>query len=203
MGDFILIPDGLENLQLPAPELLSYYQDLSNRCIWLDDEIKDDTLEIGRRIIDWNREDMKIPPEDRQPIKIFFFSPGGSLDVYRTLGDIIRLSETPIYGYNMGIAYSAAAFMYLHCDKRYMLPTSSFLFHNGSAKLSGDYDQVIASVIEYQNQVEELASIIIEKTEYTEEEVQDKITGEWYVRAQEAIEKKVCDFLIDDISLLI
>lgn len=203
MNEFILIPDGLENLQLPSPELLSYYQDLSNRCIWLDDEIREDTLEVGKRIIEWNREDVGMVSERRQPIKIFFFSPGGSLDVYRTLGDIIRLSETPVYGYNMGTAYSAAAFMFLHCHKRFMLPTASFLFHNGSAKLSGDYDQVIASVVEYQSQVEELSSIIVEKTSYTEEEVREKITGEWYIRKQEALEKEVCHAVIDDIHLLL
>lgn len=203
MNEFVLIPNGLENLQLPAPELLSYYQDLNNRCIWLDDEIGEETLEIGRKIIEWNREDKEVPVDKRKPIKIFFFSPGGSLDVYRTLGDMIRLSITPIYGYNMGVAYSAAAFMFLHCHKRYMLPTSSFLFHNGSAKLSGDYDQVIASVVEYQNQVEELSSIIIERTLYTEEEVKDKITGEWYIRKKEALEKGVCHAVIDDITLLL
>lgn len=203
MDEFVLIPNGLENLQLPAPELLSYYQDLENRCIWIDDEIREDTLEIAKRIIEWNREDRVLPVDQRQPIKIFFFSPGGSLDVYRTLGDIIRLSVTPVYGYNMGVAYSAAAFMYLHCHKRFMLPTASFLFHNGSAKLSGDYDQVIASVVEYQSQVDELSSIIIERTLYTEEEVKEKITGEWYIRKQEALDKGVCHNIIDNISLLL
>lgn len=203
MNDYYIIPKDVENLQLPSPELVTYYQDLDNRCIWLEEEIADETLEIGKKIIYWNREDRGLEPDQRKPIKIFFFSPGGSLDVYRTLGDIIRLSDTPVYGYNMGVAYSAAAFMFLYCHKRYMLPTASFLFHNGSAKLNGDYDQIIASVIEYQNQVGELSSVIVENTLYTEEEVSEKITGEWYIRKDEALEKEVCHAIIDDMSLLL
>jgi ATP-dependent protease ClpP protease subunit len=203
MNDYYIIPKDIENLQLPSPELVTYYQDLDNRCIWLEEEIADETLEIGKKIIAWNREDRGLDPEQRKPIKIFFFSPGGSLDVYRTLGDIIRLSDTPVYGYNMGVAYSAAAFMFLYCHKRYMLPTASFLFHNGSAKLNGDYDQIIASVVEYQNQVSELSSVIIENTLYTEEEVSEKITGEWYIRKDEALEKEVCHSIIDDMNLLL
>ena len=203
MNDYYIIPKDVENLQLPSPELVTYYQDLDNRCIWLEDEIADETLEIGKKIIYWNREDRGLEPDQRKPIKIFFFSPGGSLDVYRTLGDIIRLSDTPVYGYNMGVAYSAAAFMFLYCHKRYMLPTAIFLFHYGSAKLNGDYEQIIASVVEYQNQVGELSSVIIENTLYTEEEVSEKITGEWYIRKDEALEKEVCHAIIDDMSLLL
>ena len=32
----VLLPNNLENLQLPSPELLTYYRNLEDRVIWID-----------------------------------------------------------------------------------------------------------------------------------------------------------------------
>ena len=87
------IPQPLENMNLPNPELLTYYSDLEKRIIWLEEEVTECTLEFVRKIIEWNREDEMngLEPKDRKPIKIFFFSPGGDLDVNYALIDTIRL----------------------------------------------------------------------------------------------------------------
>lgn len=77
----ISIPKDVENLQLPSPELLTYYQNLSHRVLWLDSEVDDYWLEFSRKIIEWNREDKGIDTKDRKPIMLMFFSYGGSLDV--------------------------------------------------------------------------------------------------------------------------
>ena len=111
------IPQPLENMNLPNPELLTYYSDLEKRIIWLEEEVNECTLEFVRKIIEWNREDEMngLEPKDRKPIKIFFFSPGGDLDVNYALIDTIRLSKTPVYGINIGRCCSAAAYIYLSC----------------------------------------------------------------------------------------
>lgn len=197
------IPQPLENLQLPSPELVTYYKDLAERGIWLDTEVGDQTLEIIKQIVEWNREDKDIEPKDRKPIKIFFFSPGGDLDVNYALIDVIRMSKTPIYGINMGRCCSAAAYIYLSCHTRYMLPHSFFLFHQGSSQLSGSYNEVIAVMNDYQNQVEELSNFMKDRTLYSEEEITENIVTEWYVRKEEALEKGVCHELVTDISVLL
>ena len=143
----VMIPTNLENLQLPSPELLSYYKNLEERIVWLDDEVTEFTLDIAKKIIDWNREDKGKKVEKRKPIKIFFFSPGGALDVNNTLIDVISLSETPIWGINMGRCCSAAAYIYLSCHKRFMLPKSYFLYHQGSGAFSGTYGEVCAQML--------------------------------------------------------
>ena len=35
----IAIPQNLENLQLPSPELLTFYKNYKDRILWIDDEI--------------------------------------------------------------------------------------------------------------------------------------------------------------------
>ena len=199
----VMIPTNLENLQLPSPELLSYYKNLEERIVWLDDEVTEFTLDIAKKIIDWNREDKGKKVEKRKPIKIFFFSPGGALDVNNTLIDVISLSETPIWGINMGRCCSAAAYIYLSCHKRFMLPKSYFLYHQGSGAFSGTYGEVCAQMADYQASIEELMAFMLEHTKYTEDELAEKIVGEWYIYPDEAIEKGVCDEIVKDMSVLI
>ena len=199
----IMIPNNMENLQLPSPELLSYYQDLDKRIIWLDDEVNEFTLDIAKKIIYWNREDQGKKIEKRKPIKILFFSPGGALDVNNTLIDIISLSETPIWGINMGRCCSAAAYIFLSCHKRFMLPKSYFLYHQGSGAFSGTYGEVCAQIEDYQNSISELMDFMLSHTKYTQEELSEKIIGEWFIYPQEAIEKGVCDEIISSIHTLL
>ena len=199
------IPQPLENMNLPNPELLTYYSDLEKRIIWLEEEVTECTLEFVRKIIEWNREDEMngLEPKDRKPIKIFFFSPGGDLDVNYALIDTIRLSKTPVYGINIGRCCSAAAYIYLSCHHRYMMNHSYFVFHQGSSQLSGSYNEVVAIMNDYQGQVAELSNLMKERTLYTEEEIMDNIVTEWYVRKEEALEKGVCHEIINEISVLL
>ena len=201
----VTIPKNLENLQLPSPELLTYYEELEDRVFWIDDEVTDYSLELGRKILQWNREDEKnnVKIEDRRPIKILFFSPGGDLDVNNTLIDVIKLSKTPVWGVNMGRCASAAAFIYLSCHKRFMLPQGYFLFHQGSGTFSGTFQEVCAQIEDYQTSIEQLMDFMLKNTSYKKEEIENKIIGEWYVRKDEAVEKGVCDEVISDISILL
>ena len=110
----IAIPQNVENLHLPDPSLLQFYKNYDNRIIWIDDEITEMTLEYAKMIMQWNFEDKQnnIPIEERKPIKILFFSPGGSLEVNNSLVDTITLSETKVIGINVGVAASSGCFIY-------------------------------------------------------------------------------------------
>ena len=200
----IIIPKEIANQQLPDPELRNYYVDLENRIFWLDEEVTPYLLELIKYIIRWNAEDEKwnVPVEDRLPIRIFFFSPGGDLDINYSLIDTIKMSKTPIIGINIGQCASAAAYIFLSCHKRYMLPHAYFILHQGGGTLSGTFEQICAQMRDYQEQVEELASFVLEHTSYTEEAVDEKIVGEWYIRKDEALENGVVHGIVNNISML-
>lgn len=197
------IPKTVSNLQLPDPELMTYYKDLDNRVLWIDDEINEYSLEYARLILKWNKEDKRKNPKKRKPIKLLFFSPGGDLDVNNTLIDVIKLSKTPVWGINMGRCASAAAFIFLSCHKRFMLPNGYFLFHQGSGTFSGSYLEVCAQMQDYQVSVSRLSDLISTYTNYTRQEIEENICGEWYVRSCEALAKGVVHEIINDINVLI
>lgn len=199
----VIIPAGVDNLSLPDPDLLNEYIDLTNRTIWINDEISVYTLSVIQNIIYWNREDKGKPVKDRKPIKLFFFTQGGMLDVYNSVADVIELSETPIYGINMGVCASAGAFIFLSCHKRFMLPNAYFLFHKGSIGFSGNATDVLSLIADYQEQLDLLVESVVAKTDFTEEEMAEKIMSDFYVRAPLALEKKVVDEVISDISVLL
>ena len=196
----VQIPKEIANQTLPDPELRNFYLDLENRTFWLDNEVTPYLLELVRYIARWNKEDKRVPIKMRKPIRIFIFSPGGDLETYRSVADVIRLSKTPVVGINMGMAYSAAAMIFLSCHTRLMLPSASILFHKGSGNLGGSFNEVYAAMIEYQKQVEELSSIIEKNTTYSLEEIEENMNGDWYIRADEALKHGVCHKIIDDIE---
>lgn len=198
----IIIPKAVENLALPDPELRNYYIDLEHRTFWLDEEVTPFLLELIKYIVYWNAEDAATPVEKRQPIRIYFFSPGGDLDINYALIDTIKMSKTPIIGINIGQCASAAAYIFLSCHKRYMLPHAYFILHQGSGTLSGTFEQICAQMEDYQKQVEELADFVLEHTDYSEEAVAEKIVGEWYIRKDEALENGVVHGVITDVSML-
>lgn len=198
----IAIPQALENTKLPDPTLLYYYQNLEKRIFWLDDEVSDYTLELIKYIIKWNEEDKDLPIEARKPIKIFFFSPGGDLEVNNALIDTIALSKTPIWGFNIGRSYSAAAYIFLACHKRFTLPRAQLLLHQGSGAFQGTYQEILPQVLAYQAQVEKLAVFVASRTKYSEEEIAENITSDWYISVEEGIEKGIYDAVIEDMSVM-
>lgn len=198
----IAIPNNLENLQLPSPELLMYYKNLDNRVIWLDTHVDEMWLEYERQIIEWNREDKGLPIDQRKPIKLMFFSYGGSLDINYSFIDLIQKSKTPIWGINMGQACSAACFIFIACHKRFAMPRSSFLIHQGGVDggFSGTYEQVVAAIMEYQRQMDELGKYLIEYTKITQEILDERFASEWYLTADDAVVLGVADKIIEDID---
>lgn len=196
----IAIPESVENLQLPNASLITYYKNLEKRILWLDSEVDDYFLEYGKYILQWNQEDLGKSQEERIPIRLLFFSPGGSLDINNAMIDIIKQSKTKVIGINMGIAQSAGAFIYLACHERLTMPKAGFLLHRGQGGFQGTYDEIICQVMEYQRQMEELEKYVLANTNINEETFNDNFGTEWFISAKEALDFGIAHKIIEDID---
>ncbi len=193
------IPNSIENLSLPDPALLTFYRNLENRVLWLDSQVDDNWLEYAKLIINWNAEDRDKPVEDRKPIKLFLFSPGGDLDVNTMLIDVIKLSKTKVIGVNVGISMSAGCFIYLACHERLSLPHAKFLLHSGSAEgISGTAAQIEAYNAQYKKEVKQLKEYLYEYL--PKKMVDQKMRGEWFFDAKEAVELGVAHRIIESLD---
>ena len=191
------------NLQLADPSLVQYYHDLANRSIWIDSEINASTLDIVSKIIRWNREDKGKPIDERKPIKLFFLSPGGDLEIEEAVVSTIHLSQTPVWGIAMGMVASAASLIYLSCHKRFALPNAYLIIHQGSAQMGGNYDQMVAAMKDYEEQIERMTKFYIENTDYAEDEIRANIKTDWYVRGEELLERKLITNWVSTIDELL
>ena len=191
------------NLSLADPSLVNFYEDIKNRIYWLTGEIGEETLDLVQYIARWNREDKGIAPENRQPIRIIIDCGGGSLSVSETLSNIIKMSKTPVYSIALGFVASGASVVHLSCHKKYALPNTVFVLHKGSCNgVSGTYDEIVSFARDYEKQIEMLMEFYIENTKYTEEEIEENIQTDWYIRMDEATEKGLVDGVITDIDIL-
>ena len=189
-----------DNLALPDPALVTYYKNLDNRTLWIDSQIDDVTLELEKFIMAWNREDFGKPVEERVPITLLFLSPGGDLEINNSLVDAITLSKTPIIGVNCGMAASAACFIFLACHKRYTFPNATFLIHQGAGSFSGSYEDVVAAILNYQRQIDHLGNYILSRTTISPEEFNENFSTDWYINAEEAVERGICSKIIKSLD---
>jgi len=190
---------------IPTGETFEYYNGLSNRELWIDTivDVDEGTLLIIKQILRWNREDKDLPVNKRKPIFLYCFSFGGDLDICNSIIDTIRLSKTPVYTVNAGRCMSAAAYIYIAGHKRFIMPHSYFLFHQGSGTVGGTAAEMKAQMEQYNKQVEDLSELMRTYTKYSDDKIKTNIMTEWYVRADEALENGVCDKLIKSLDELI
>ena len=196
----VLIPNNLENLQLPSPELLTYYRNLEDRVIWIDYGVDESILEVSKLIMYFNKEDRNVPVEQRNPIKLLLYSYGGDGQACFSLLDVIALSKTPVYTINMGVAMSAGLLILLAGHKRFCLKNSTALAHSGSGGASGTFEQTEAQMKDYKRFIDTMRNYIIERTNIDVKTLNKYKSKEWYLYAEEQTKYRVVDKIIDDID---
>ncbi len=179
----------------------TYRKDYYERVIYIDFDLSVDTItNYTRLILDFNRQDIGIPRDQRKPIKIYIFSYGGDIAATLHFIDICNISETPIYTYNMGVAMSGGLHILLAGNKRYALKNSEVLIHQGSASNSGTAEQVQSVAKQYAKILKILDNNILKNTKITEKMLSKNKTKEWYILADEQVELGIVDKIIDNIE---
>lgn len=206
----VVIPKQLENLKLPDPDLVQYYKDIDERIIYLEgfiggeeDPNEDNSIGIVKRIMQYNREDKLIDPEDRKPIKIFIDSGGGDAYGTVTLVNTILMSKTPVYTINLRDALSAAGYVFMSGHKRFTFPGATVLIHSGSVGYSGDKDKVDAMRKHYDKIIKTLDDLILSKTNIDAKMLRSKSAREWYLGNEDMIKYGVADKIVESLDEII
>lgn len=198
----VAIPESVENLQLPNPDLLTYYKDEQDRALWIEGEIGDGLFELSKMIIRYNKEDKDIPVEERKPIKIFINSPGGDLDSTLAFIGLMNISKTPIWTIDACWAYSAAGLILMAGHKRYALPNTECLIHSGSGQLGGSYEQTTEQMKNYKYLVDKMRDFILSKTKIDQKLFKKNSQKDWYIYDDDMLELGIVDEIISDLDIL-
>lgn len=201
----LAIPESVENLQLPNPELLGYYRDEQDRIFWVEGEISEEAFnlfELSKLIINYNKEDKGIPVEQRKPIKIFINSPGGDLDATLAFIALVNISKTPIWTINTCWAASAAGLILMAGHKRFSLPNTTCLIHSGSGQLGGSYEQTAEQMKNYKNLIDKMRDFILSKTKIDTKLFKKNSQKDWYIYTDEMLELGIIDEVVNDLDIL-
>ena len=199
----ILLPENLETMKLPAPEMVNYWRLAENRIFYVDFEIDMSILEIQKSIININIADKDVEPEKRKPIKVFIDSIGGLLTESMSLATIMTMSKTPIITVNIGEAYSGGAILLLAGHKRYALPYSKALLHTGSGSVGGTFEQTEQAQKNYKKQVAEMGEFILQRSGMDEKVYKKNKSKDWYLDAQEQLTHGLIHEIVTDIDFIL
>lgn len=169
---------------------ISDYQELdnwNNRRFIINDNIDDDIIDdVVVNILKINQEDQLIPIKERNPIKIYINTNGGNVINMFSLVDMIKISKTPIYTINLGKCYSSGFFIFIAGDKRYALPTSTFLLHESSCSISEVSSKFLEEVDFYKNLENVMKKFVLNQTTIPKNLYEKNYKKEWYMFPCEA-----------------
>lgn len=193
----------LTKMNLPDPEILDFYNRMSVRQIYWNEEIYDNLINISMNIIDWNKEDKGKPIEERTPITIFINSDGGDLVATLNLIDIIRLSKTPIYTIGLGKTYSSGGLLLISGHKRFIFENTTFLLHDGSMGAGGDTGKVIDRLEFTQKQEKKVKEYVLKQTKIDSKLYDKNYRKDWFLLAEEVIKYGIADKIVTDLDEII
>lgn len=196
------VPESIANLQLPDPELRDYYRDEQNRVFWVDGAIDDNLLDLVKMIMRCNKEDKDVPAEDRNPIRVLIDSPGGDVQSLWTTIKAIEISKTPIWTINLCSAYSAAADLMASGHRRFALPGTNFMVHNGSCNYGGQVDQVESMKKYFDKLGKKITDNFLAHTKVDPKIFKKKAVSDWFFDENEALEMGVIDEVISSFDVL-
>jgi len=175
-------------------------EDLEGRRLYINFGIDESVIEsIVYQIMRFNREDKGKPVEERTPIKLFINSPGGDVCAGYGLIDAILTSKTPVYTINQAMCASMGFLIFIAGDKRYTMPHSEFLMHDGS---TAGWDSTAKMKDRMDFELGELEQMtreyILSRTQITEDMYKEKYRVEWYFLPKLAKEIGVADYIIGE-----
>lgn len=174
-----------------------YLNDLKQRKLFLNTDIDQTSVfDTVKHIMQFNKEDKSIEPNQRRPILLYITSNGGEVDSGFELIDVIQNSKTPIYTINLGYQYSMGFLIGLAGHKRFAMPNAKFLHHDGTNVIINSGTKA-KDQMEFQDKIEErIKNYVISRTKVTEEEYKTHMRQEWYLFADEAKEYGMVDYIL-------
>lgn len=152
--------------------------DKNNRTVIFHCDVNADNIaELNRYLLDLIHDDDKKSAElvgfERQPIHLHINSNGGNVNDMWSAISIIRTTETPIYTYCEGYAYSAGFTLFISGDKRVMYEGAELIYHSLSCDMWGKYQDLTERMDNLHRVNQKLEQYTLNRTSLTKEILND------------------------------
>ena len=160
--------------------------------------------EIVDNIINYNRLDHGKEPKDRTPIRLYINSPGGDVNEGFAIISAIETSKTPIYTINVGQWSSMAFLIGIAGQKRFSLPYSMFLMHDGSQIALGSSNKV-QDQIDFSKKFEDevIKPHVLKHSNMKSTNYDALARVEYYMLPKDALEYEFIDEIVTDIDTIL
>jgi ATP-dependent Clp protease protease subunit len=140
--------------------------------------------------------------DPHRDISLYINSPGGSVSAGLAIYDTMRLIPNDVSTLAMGLAASMGQFLLSAGTpgKRYALPNSRILMHQGSAGIGGTAIDIEIQAENLEHMKNVMTGLTAEHTGQTREQIErDSLRDRWFT-AEEAREYGFVDEVITDVS---
>lgn len=179
---------------------LSEISDVVDRKLWFVSDVDESVIgTIVYNILRYNALDKGIPAEKRKPIYLYISSPGGEVMTGLGLVSAIQTSITPVYTVVIAEACSMGLVLSIVGHKRYCMPNAVYLMHDGSTGVIDSSAKARDRIsFDCGDLAERLKKIILENTNLTKKQYDDKYRQEWYFLPETAKKYGFTDYIIGE-----
>lgn len=133
--------------------------------------------------------------DPEQDIKLYINSPGGAVYAGLAIYDTMRMVRAPVQTFCMGMGASMAAVLLAAGEqgKRYALPNSRIMIHQGSGGFRGNIPDLEVQAKETFSVIRTLTEIMAKHSGQTFEKVKADTQRDYYLSAEEAKEYGLID----------
>ncbi|HEU4568219.1 MAG TPA: ATP-dependent Clp protease proteolytic subunit [Marmoricola sp.] len=143
--------------------------------------------------------------DPRRDISLYINSPGGSVTAGMAIYDTMQLIPNDVSTLAMGMAASMGQFLLTAGapGKRFVLPNTEVLLHQGSAGLGGSASDIEIQAARLERLNERMHQITAERTGQSAERIrQDSLRDKWFT-AREARDYGFVDAVLTDVRAVI
>lgn len=159
---------------------------------------------LAEVILDFNRKDDGIPPEKRNPIRLYINSPGGDVTDGFALVAAIELSKTPVYTINMGEWASMAFLIGITGKRRFSLPHSIFMMHEPSGLAVGKFSDMEDKVLFNRRfNSDHIKDLVFSHSKMTEEAYREVSKKDYYMLPEDALKHGFIDEIVTDLDTIL
>ena len=174
-----------------------YSRLLRERIVFLGTEVNDDSANVvAAQLLFLEAED---PDRD---VSLYINSPGGSAYAGMAIYDTMQYVKPDVRTVCVGMAMSAGAMILCGgaAGKRFALPNSKVMIHQGSGGFRGSPADIQIAAREILEMTERMASIIARHSGQPKEQVMKDIDRDRFMTPQEAVEYGLVDRVMADRS---
>lgn len=134
------------------------------------------------------------------PIFLRINSPGGDVEAGFVLIDTLEAIESPVQCIIESKAHSMAAMLTTFCDRVYMFPHATIMFHEASYGTLGEDPQIRSKMEFNARYLDRISMEISANLGISLDDYRKKIRDGWWMMAQDAVKAKAADEIVESLT---